>query len=89
VGELPLWLEIRDGNGKIWRLQPDDSGAARRILGRQIAELPLGAHITARVGAPVLLPVLLAIIPDVPAQNTTATQPSPIPAPAVVAPPTP
>jgi len=89
AGELPSWLEIRDGNGKIWRLQPDNLGAARRILGRQIAQLPTGSHITARVGTPVLVPVLLAIIPDVPAQNTATIEPSTIPAPAVGAPPTP
>jgi len=89
ANEIPAWLEIRDGNGKLWRLQADNSGAARRILGRQIAGLPLGAHLTARVGTPVLVPVLLAIIPDVPAQNTTAAEPSAIPAPAIGAPPTP
>lgn len=89
ANEIPSWLEIRDGNGKTWRLQPDNSGAPRRILGRQIAALPLGAHLTARVAAPVAVPVLLAIIPDVPAQNTTPTEPSTIPAPAAPTPPTP
>jgi len=89
ANEIPSWLEIRDGNGKVWRLQPDNSGPARHILGRQIVALPVGAHITARVGTPALVPVLLAIIPDVPAQNTTSAEPSTIPAPAVGAPPTP
>lgn len=64
AGETPVWLEIRDEGGHLWRLKPDVAPAARQVLGRQINALSLGAHITARVGTPVPIPVLLAVIPD-------------------------
>lgn len=67
--EPQAWLEIRDGNGRVWRLKSDGTPAARRILNRQVGEIPIGAHISARVGVPVPVPTLLAIIPDEGAQN--------------------
>lgn len=69
ASENPAWLEIRDEGGHLWRLKPDAAPAARQVIGRQISALPLGAHITARVGTPVPIPVLLAIIPDDADQN--------------------
>lgn len=64
AGETSSWLEIRDESGRLWRLKPDALPAAREVLGRQINALPVGAHITVRVGTPVPIPVLLAIVPD-------------------------
>lgn len=64
AGELPAWIEIRDEGGHLWRLKPDSAPAARQVMGRQINALSLGARITARVGTPVPIPVLLAIVPD-------------------------
>lgn len=73
AGETPAWLEIRDEGGHLWRLKPDAAPAARQVLGRQIGTLSLGAHITARVGTPVPIPVLLAIVPDDADQNPVIT----------------
>lgn len=64
--EPVVWLEIRDEGGRLWRLKPDAAPGARDILNRQISGLSLGSRIVARVGTPVPIPVLLAIIP----QNT-------------------
>lgn len=63
-GEPLPWLEIRDEGGHLWRLKPGASPAARQVLARQINTLSLGTRVTLRVGTPMPIPVLLAIIPD-------------------------
>ena len=62
--ETGAWLEIRDANGRLWRLKPDPTPIAHQVLSRQIGALSLGDHLVVRVAAPVPAPVLLAIIPD-------------------------
>lgn len=67
-GELPVWLEIRDVQGQLWRASPQGEPAAIQILSRQIQTALVGDRVTVRVGpAQVVngntpLP-LLAIIP--------------------------
>jgi len=61
--ETGAWLEIRDANGRLWRLKPDPAPVAHQVLSRQIEALSLGDHLVVRVAAPVPAPVLLAIIP--------------------------
>lgn len=72
-GETLPWLEIRDEGGHLWRLKPGAAPAARQVLARQINALSLGARVTLRVGTPMPIPVLLAIIPDGADQNPVLT----------------
>ena len=69
-GEAPVWLEIRDTTGRLWRTVPQSAPDAQAILVRQIQGLSVGTHVMVRVstlralGADLNAPLpLLAIIP--------------------------
>ncbi len=49
--ETPVWLEIRDGAGHLWRMLPSDEPDARAILNRQIAQLAPGNRVAVRVAS--------------------------------------
>ncbi|RYX81391.1 hypothetical protein EON83_24355 [bacterium] len=66
--EAMVWLEIRDGNGRLWRMVPSDNPNAQPILNRQITGLVVGTHVLVRlvspqVATPNALYSLLALAP--------------------------
>lgn len=50
--EVAFWLEIRDVNGRLWRMVPSSNPDALPILNRQIDGLVLGTRVLVRLVSP-------------------------------------
>ncbi len=76
--EMMVWLEIRDANGRLWRMVPSNNPDAQPILMRQINGLALGAHVLVRLVAPPIItpntPYSLVALANAPDVNATDTE---------------
>ncbi len=50
--ETPVWLEVRDDAGRLWRMVPSDEPDAQPVLNRQIERLTPGTRVSVRVSSP-------------------------------------
>ncbi|BCM89981.1 hypothetical protein IAD21_01832 [Abditibacteriota bacterium] len=55
--EAMVWLEIRDADGRLWRMVPSNNPNAQPILVRQISGLAVGTHVLVRIVSPAVVTV--------------------------------